>query len=260
MFLIALWAAANATAAQPIGDPRVWITNDVYPQSALAASAEGTVRTVLSIAASGEITGCTVERSSGHPDLDAATCTLFRQRAKFLPARNAAGVAIASQTVRQVRWVLPRETLISRGFRMTYGLNTEGQVTGCKIAQFGPPDPDLTCFQHMIEPFARSHLKEPLGRYNTVSLLLAMKVGDDTGVDRPRPQAAEHVVLAQSRVRVSAAGAIIDCVTDKVAEVQGVSMDMCKDTITVGKREFDADPAEGERSVTVSFELIGQPR
>lgn len=47
MSLVAMMAVAVTTPAQPIGDPRSWITSDDYP--AVAVGAEGPVRAILSI-------------------------------------------------------------------------------------------------------------------------------------------------------------------------------------------------------------------
>lgn len=107
--LILAVAASQASSqpAQPIGNFAEWIEADDYPAEALRQGAEGTVGFELDIAASGEVEGCMVTHSSGVPVLDDRTCAVMRERARFLPARNEQGKAIASKVHRRVRWAIP---------------------------------------------------------------------------------------------------------------------------------------------------------
>ena len=93
--------------ARPLGDQSTWITLDDYPAAAYAELREGVVRVRLSIAPLGFVDGCTVVESSGQPDLDEATCRVLAFRAFFVPARDAAGVAVAGEFNRRVRWQHP---------------------------------------------------------------------------------------------------------------------------------------------------------
>ncbi|MBU1606453.1 MAG: energy transducer TonB, partial [Alphaproteobacteria bacterium] len=67
----------------------------------------GTARFRLEIAADGRVTGCAITGSTGHAALDTATCRLLEQRARFEPARNSNGDAVAGSFVNAVRWELP---------------------------------------------------------------------------------------------------------------------------------------------------------
>lgn len=94
-------------AARPRNDPGRWITTSDYRSSWIARELTGTARFRLEIAADGRVTDCTITGSTGHAALDAATCRLLEQRARFEPARNSKGDAVASSFANAVRWELP---------------------------------------------------------------------------------------------------------------------------------------------------------
>lgn len=109
--LVLLSAATQAAApplATPRGNPALWISDQDYPPSALAAGAQGTTGFRLDVSAAGAATACTVLVSSGSADLDATTCTLLKRRSRFFPAHDAQGVAVAGQWSSHYTWSLPK--------------------------------------------------------------------------------------------------------------------------------------------------------
>lgn len=82
---------------------------DDHPAAALRANEEGTVAFRLDVNAAGQVTSCTVTRSSGSAALDAATCRILRGRPHFVPARAADGSAMADSVVGRIRWRLPKD-------------------------------------------------------------------------------------------------------------------------------------------------------
>jgi periplasmic protein TonB len=74
-----------------------------YPAKALQEGREGTSRVALTIGASGRITECTVVVSSGHADLDAASCRAVRSSV-FLPETNWAGDPVAVKREQMLQW------------------------------------------------------------------------------------------------------------------------------------------------------------
>jgi protein TonB len=59
------------------------------------------------IGTDGKVIDCSVTQSSGHADLDAATCTNVKRRARFTPAvRN--GEAVQGSYSNRVRWQIPK--------------------------------------------------------------------------------------------------------------------------------------------------------
>ena len=80
---------------------------DDYPQAALRRSEQGTVAFTLSIDRRGRVERCDIATSSGSDDLDRATCSILQRRARFTPARDADGRAVADITNGRIRWQLP---------------------------------------------------------------------------------------------------------------------------------------------------------
>lgn len=100
-------ASFDPVAASPRGNPGGWITNDDYRPSWINRGFEGTARFTLSIDASGRVTDCAITGSTGHAQLDAATCELLAKRARFEPARGASGEKVAGRYSSSVRWTIP---------------------------------------------------------------------------------------------------------------------------------------------------------
>ncbi len=94
-------------AARPRNDPGRWITTNDYRSNWIARELTGTARFQLEIAADGRVTDCAITGSTGHAALDTATCRLLEQRARFEPARNSKGDAVAGSFANAVRWELP---------------------------------------------------------------------------------------------------------------------------------------------------------
>ncbi len=257
---VTMLAIAAATPVQAQNDPQQWVTPDDYPASALRVDAEGVVRVIMSIDAAGNLAECQVAQSSGNADLDAVTCALLRKRAKFAPARDASGQPVASKVAQNFRWTLPREKLASHASRMTYSLNKEGHITGCKIAEVGAHDPAVTCSPQGIEFMAKMTLPNSLDHYSSIAIMLAMKVDDEASVNTLRSPGAEHKVLAQSVFTVAPTGMVTECVPMQASQVSGRPMNMCEGPIKVGKKEFEPFPQTQSRKLTVSFEMSAQPR
>lgn len=113
MAIVLALAAAQGDAASvevgmaPATNPGSWVTNDDYPVSAMREEREGMTGFKLTVGADGLPTGCDVIAPSGHGDLDAATCQLIMQRARFTPGRNARGEAVGGTYSNRIRWQIP---------------------------------------------------------------------------------------------------------------------------------------------------------
>jgi TonB family protein len=70
----------------------------------MRAREQGTVAVVLDIAAEGRVTNCTITASSRSTILDATTCRILRARARFTPARDASGKAVADRFETKLTW------------------------------------------------------------------------------------------------------------------------------------------------------------
>jgi TonB family protein len=78
-----------------------------YPAAALRNNEQGRVAFTLDIGPNGRVTNCSIRESSGSATLDSTTCRIMRSRARYTPARDARGVAVADRHQSAVTWVLP---------------------------------------------------------------------------------------------------------------------------------------------------------
>lgn len=92
----------------PRGNPGSWANSNDYPSRALREEREGTTGFTVQVGANGRVTSCTVTRSSGSSDLDNTTCSLITRRARFKPATDGNGDAVASSWSSSVRWEIPK--------------------------------------------------------------------------------------------------------------------------------------------------------
>jgi periplasmic protein TonB len=96
--------------APPAVPPRLLtqiVGPDDYPGALIRAGAQGRVVLLIRIAASGAPSACEVDQSSGYPALDAHSCALAMQRARFEPARNERGKAVPSFVRAPINWQIP---------------------------------------------------------------------------------------------------------------------------------------------------------
>ena len=68
----------------------------------------GGVAFLLSVGADGVPTECKVTKSSGSASLDAGTCALLLQRARFTPARDEAGQPATGAFRSRINWEIPQ--------------------------------------------------------------------------------------------------------------------------------------------------------
>jgi protein TonB len=93
--------------ASPRGNPGGWITEADYRSSWINRELTGTAGFTLDLDAEGRVANCTITRSTGHRVLDEATCKLLTRRARFAPARDAAGKPAAGSFSSAVTWQIP---------------------------------------------------------------------------------------------------------------------------------------------------------
>lgn len=89
------------------GNPGKWVTNADYRPRWIRENMTGSARFTLSIDANGKVSGCTITRSTGHAELDDATCLLVTKRARFDAARDAYGKPVAGSYSNTVNWNIP---------------------------------------------------------------------------------------------------------------------------------------------------------
>lgn len=100
-------ASGSAEPMEPATFPGSWATNDDYPARAMHEEREGTTGFRLTIGADGLPSACDIISSSGHGDLDATTCRLIMERARFKPGRDAKGKPVGGTYSNRIRWQIP---------------------------------------------------------------------------------------------------------------------------------------------------------
>jgi protein TonB len=99
---------AVAVQLSPRGSPQSWVTNDDYPPSAQRDGVEGSTGVRVQVGPDGRVTACAVTSSSGSTILDDTACRLVTRRARFNPAKEAGGSAIASSWAGRFRWQIQK--------------------------------------------------------------------------------------------------------------------------------------------------------
>ncbi|MBV9929603.1 MAG: energy transducer TonB [Alphaproteobacteria bacterium] len=84
-----------------------YVSDADYPSDAVRREEQGATRFRLAVGPDGRVTGCTVTASSGSAALDSATCRLMKSRARFAPARDSTGNAVADAVTSTIVWRLP---------------------------------------------------------------------------------------------------------------------------------------------------------
>jgi len=103
---------------RPRGNPGSWANANDYPSVALQQEIEGTSGFSVTVGPDGMVSECVITASSGSPELDLATCTNVKRRARFEPALDATGSPITGKYANQIRWKIPNfvpEIVFPRG-------------------------------------------------------------------------------------------------------------------------------------------------
>jgi len=82
------------------------IKDEDYPAAAMEGNQSGVVRFALLVDEQGKVADCTVIETSGVPTLDAQSCAIIKQRAKFEPAIGPDGKPAKDAKVGTIRWVM----------------------------------------------------------------------------------------------------------------------------------------------------------
>jgi protein TonB len=100
-------ASFTARGARPLTEPGGWVSDADYPASALRKGEQGVTRFAVTIGPGGRVRDCAVTRSSGSPELDAVTCAKVSRRARFDPASDERGGAVAGRYANAINWRIP---------------------------------------------------------------------------------------------------------------------------------------------------------
>lgn len=84
-----------------------YVSDQDYPSEAIRREEQGTTRFRLAVGADGRVQECRITASSGSAALDGATCRLMKSRARFTPAHDSSGNAVADIVTNAITWRLP---------------------------------------------------------------------------------------------------------------------------------------------------------
>jgi TonB family protein len=88
----------------PIRSPPRWIGGGPTDADNREGRYQGTVAVQIAIDPGGRVSNCAPVRGSGNAGLDAMTCRLVKERARFTPALDAQGRPVVSQAYRTIVW------------------------------------------------------------------------------------------------------------------------------------------------------------
>ena len=174
---------AAQTAPVPI-DPADWITHDDYPVAALQQGLSGTVEVAFAVDPTGRTTGCSITKSSGSAILDDAACNAMLPRARFEPAKDAGGKAVAGTSPRRVRWSLPSTVASAtpvRSFALIEHLTFDaaGKIVGCTGRAAGEIGGELPVCLRAGDSLVASQFMTGRYRNGVATRLVTQSVADD---------------------------------------------------------------------------------
>ena len=88
------------------GDLRRLFTSDDYPWSSVMNGEDGDVKVVLLVNEQGKVADCSVIQTSGVAMLDAQTCAVLKERARFVPAVGKDGKPAKDAFIQKINWRL----------------------------------------------------------------------------------------------------------------------------------------------------------
>jgi TonB family protein len=106
------WNYAGEGAPQKVRTgPRATLahlfSSDDYPSAAYNQNQQGTVGVVLLVNEKGRVADCTLVQTSGIAVLDAQTCAIIQQRARYTPAVGLDGKPAKAVDSARIRWLMP---------------------------------------------------------------------------------------------------------------------------------------------------------
>ena len=105
----------SGVAVSPSGNLTGIVRYQDYPAEALKKGEQGTVTVLLTVDERGGVAGCAVEKSSGSASLDAQTCRVLSERAKFDPAKDATGRPVAGAFRQRITWRMEQSAALAHG-------------------------------------------------------------------------------------------------------------------------------------------------
>lgn len=253
--------AGPGVVRRPAGINRVrWIDIGDYPAAALRNEEQGLVMVILAVGVDGRVSDCRITFSSQSPSLDAATCRLFRSRARYQPARDANGDPIVAQAREQVRWVLPPDPVtFAPASALVMVRQAYGRVGTCRPAIA----PDLsrlateTCNTFApVGPVAPEAVARGRARF---AISMEIEVEGAPPADVPElPAGLRLAVEANAAVELDEYGTISICRATPARSASGAPVadfDLCALLRRPGTQLFLRPGKEGSRRGRITVEI-----
>lgn len=97
----------DPVSATPRNDPGRWVSDSDYRSNWIRREWTGVAGFAVTIDTNGRVSDCTITRSTGHAQMDTATCSLIERRARFDPAKDRYGNPVTGTYRNSVNWRLP---------------------------------------------------------------------------------------------------------------------------------------------------------
>jgi TonB family protein len=244
LLLLAMFSvAAQASPPRPI-NPGSWVQASDYPFEAAEFGLAGKVRFRLAVDPQGRVTGCQILQSAG-PELDAVSCRVLVQRARFEPAHDSSGQALASTYESQINWTVPEDAPVPFAPAARFAESWTSMAGGrprCHVRVFGRLPLSVTHAD--CPPGSIQSTKSPLGLYitlRTATLLLPIGQQPPFRTKVPgRPYVRDRYQLA-----VDWRGVVVRCepLGKKKPAKATLRTDECAMLMKQGQPPFEAAPS-----------------
>lgn len=228
LLVIALLAAQAQDSAKgpkplkPLTNPGSWVTDDDYPAAAMRLGHDGTVGFQLQIDSSGLPAGCSVVQSSGFDELDQQVCHLLVQRARFSPARDASGKAIAAPYKGRFTWRMRQDEGVFRPStnRIAFELSADNLLLNCRMGDKVLETAGQQCGAMTVGSRADNLAPFGAGKHRRLTMELFSEIGGHQPLVYDSPGQVK-IAKRAARFEADAEGKRVKC--EEAAETPGMS-------------------------------------
>lgn len=158
-----------------------------FPKSALEEKRYGTAKIELAVASNGALTSCNIVESSGHADLDDASCKVATTRTTFSPALDLLGKPTEGRIRTKLDWRVTADKpalsyanldIFPKPYRSTstFKVNKDGSLSDCKSegSDISPKMDELFCSTIKRKPYLDAK-GQPVARMVKVTEIVEME-------------------------------------------------------------------------------------
>jgi TonB family protein len=101
-----VWSASGEDAPIPVRSLGSYFSDDDFPDQAIRQRVQGTTEFAVLVDEKGSVADCMVTRTSGQAMLDAQSCAVLKERARFTPATDPEGKPRKGRITARINWKL----------------------------------------------------------------------------------------------------------------------------------------------------------